>query len=67
MSSYISAEGDFNGKRQIPDRNSVCNVKISLTKMLENVSHNVQVMSEKKKWNIIDKCEQFSWFVTLFK
>lgn len=45
MSSYVSAEGDFNGKRQIPDRNSVCNVKISLTKMLENVSHNVQVMS----------------------
>lgn len=51
MSSCVSAEGDFNGKRQIPDRNSVCNVKISLTKMLENVSHNVQVMSvESRRW-----------------
>lgn len=49
MSSYVSAEGDFNRKRQIPDRNSVCNVKISLTKMLENVSHNVQVMSAESR------------------
>lgn len=49
MSSYISSEGDFNGKRQIPDLNSVCNVKISLTKMLENVSHNVQVMSAESR------------------
>lgn len=49
MSSYVSAEGDFNRKRQIPDRNSVCKVKISLTKMLENVSHNVQVMSAESR------------------
>lgn len=49
MSSYVSAEGDFNRKRQITNTITIWKVKISLTKMLENVSHNVQVMSAESR------------------